>query len=561
MLPVLLSLFGQTKTSNMKNILFLLAALLLAIPPAQAQLLDKLKKKAEDKIVQKAGEAMDGPKDKPAQTTPAQQNTPGGDDEVQVKRKFDFVPGNKMIFEENFNGMEEGAPPGDWVFSGTAEVATLNKIPGKWLMLNHDVDAAKNLGIPFPVNCTMEFDLFFSNLLSGYHINSASPDLVFTVGNDKNNKFYLEIKNLHQGRNISYGILGVNNTENGLFFSLDNYKYKPLPIRISINKQRLRVWLDETKIVDLQGVVGKKMMQSGMFSIFCTKPWGSRESYPFISNIRIADAGLTERDLSVAPAEPVKNKETKQSLPAQPKAVPVSLKDFGAYHALIIAVEDYADPNVNKLDNPVKDATQLQKTLTSLYTFDPKNVRLLINPNKKDVFTELNRLRAAVKETDNLLIFYAGHGYWDTDMEKGYWLPVDAERDLPTNWIANEDITGYIRAIKTKHTLLVSDACFSGGIFKTREAFASPRAVEEVYGMTSRKAIASGTLTVVPDKSVFIQYLIKKLEENKDKYLSEEQLFSQFKTAVINNSPGQVPQFGTILNTGDEGGNFIFIRK
>ncbi len=209
----------------------------------------------------------------------------------------------------------------------------------------------------------------------------------------------------------------------------------------------------------------------------------------------------------------------------------------------------------------MKDATQLQKTLTTSYHFDPKNVTVLKNPTKKDVFIQLSRLRTAVKETDNLLVFYAGHGYWDTDMEKGYWLPTDAERDLPTNWIANEDITGYIRAIKSKHTLLISDACFSGGIFKTREAFTGQRAVEEVYKMSSRKAITSGTLTVVPDKSVFIQYLIKKLEENKEKYLSEEQLFSQFKTAVINNSPGQVPQFGTILNTGDEGGNFIFIRK
>ena len=239
----------------------------------------------------------------------------------------------------------------------------------------------------------------------------------------------------------------------------------------------------------------------------------------------------------------------------------ITTQDFGTYHALLIAVEDYADPNVNKLDNPVRDATQLQKALLTYYTFDAKNVTLLKNPTKKEVFTELTRLRSAVKSDDNLLIFYAGHGYWDADMEKGYWLPADAEHALPTNWIANEDVTGYIRAIKSKHTLLITDACFSGGIFKTRDAFTGQSAVEEVYKLTSRKAITSGTLTVVPDRSVFLQYLTKKLEENKDKYLSEEQLFSQFKTAVINYSPGQVPQFGTIQNTGDEGGNFIFIRK
>ena len=545
----------------MKHILFL-AALLLTLPPAHAQLIDKLKRKAEDKVVQKAGDAMDGKKEKPAESKSTQQNNSGKEEDdggdVLVKRKFDFVPGNKVIYEEDFSGTEEGAPPAGWKFSGTAEVATLSKIPGKWLMLNKRVEAKKELGQAFPENCTVEFDLFTSNANYVYERGGPSPDFHFYMGSDRANQIFLEVN--YMGSSVFYSVSGVNNTENRSSFSLGDYKTRPLPVRVAINNQRLRIWLDETKIVDLQEVVSRKTLQSGTLLFYCDR--ADRESYPFISNLRIADAGLTERDLSVGPAEPAPASKTKEAAKQTPaKTAPPSLKDFGAYHALIIAVEDYADPNVNKLDNPVRDATQLQKTLTTRYTFDPKNVTFLKNPAKKDVIATLSKLRSAVKENDNLLIFYAGHGYWDTDMEKGYWLPVDAERDLPTNWIANEDITGYIRAIKSKHTLLISDACFSGGIFKTREAFASPRAVEEVYAMTSRKAITSGTLTVVPDKSVFIQYLVKKLEENKDKYLSEEQLFSQFKTAVINNSPGQVPQFGTILNTGDEGGNFIFIRK
>ena len=63
-----------------------------------------------------------------------------------------------------------------------------------------------------------------------------------------------------------------------------------------------------------------------------------------------------------------------------------------------------------------------------------------------------------------------------------------------------------------------------------------------------------------PDKSVFIQYFIKRLHENDDKYLSAEQLYSSMRMAVINNS-SIVPQYGTIQNVGDEGGDFIFIKK
>ena len=74
--------------------------------------------------------------------------------------------------------------------------------------------------------------------------------------------------------------------------------------------------------------------------------------------------------------------------------------------------------------------------------------------------------------------------------------------------------------------------------------------------------MTSGALKSVPDKSVFVKYLVKDLINNDQPLLSAEQLFQTFKVAVINNSPdGQVPQFGPIAEAGDEGGDFIFLRK
>ena len=58
----------------------------------------------------------------------------------------------------------------------------------------------------------------------------------------------------------------------------------------------------------------------------------------------------------------------------------------------------------------------------------------------------------------------------------------------------------------------------------------------------------------------FVEYLLKRLKENPEIYLSSETLFTSFRTAVMNNSPN-LPQYGEINNTGDEGGDFIFIRK
>ena len=74
--------------------------------------------------------------------------------------------------------------------------------------------------------------------------------------------------------------------------------------------------------------------------------------------------------------------------------------------------------------------------------------------------------------------------------------------------------------------------------------------------------MTSGNMTIVPDKSVFIEYLIKRLKENTDNYLSSGQLFASFNMAVINNSATrQMPRYGEIRECGDEGGDFLFILR
>jgi hypothetical protein len=229
--------------------------------------------------------------------------------------------------------------------------------------------------------------------------------------------------------------------------------------------------------------------------------------------------------------------------------------------ALLIGNERYDDPSIMDLSEPLQDVDELYNTLISDYNFNTSNVILLKNSTKAEVIGTLHKLRSRILPTDNLLIFYAGHGYWDEGMGVGYWLPRDASLDNPVNWIPNTDLTNYLSAIKTKHTLLIADACFSGGIFKTtRSTKANTYAIEKLYQLPSRKAITSGTLTAVPDRSPFFKYLIKNLKENNKEFLPAEELFSQMKIAVINNSDN-VPQFGTIQNAGDEGGDFIFIRR
>jgi len=231
------------------------------------------------------------------------------------------------------------------------------------------------------------------------------------------------------------------------------------------------------------------------------------------------------------------------------------------YYGLIIGIDTYQDPNLPDLDNPISDAEKLYNTLKSKYTFDEGNMMILRNAKRTDIVSALDYLANMVTPNDNLLIFYAGHGNWDERADVGYWLPSDASMSSSANWFRNSALVDYLKLINSKHTLLITDACFAGSIFKSRAGFPQQdRAYEVLYGLTSRKAMTSGTLTEVPDRSSFTKYLLERLNENEDIYLSSWELFNSFRIAVINNSDA-LPQYGEIQYVGDQGGDFIFLRK
>lgn len=236
----------------------------------------------------------------------------------------------------------------------------------------------------------------------------------------------------------------------------------------------------------------------------------------------------------------------------------------GKYFALIIANQNYHDVNIPDLEFPVKDAKSLEKTLLENYTFNKPDVIFLENPDRAKIIKTLDNLSKKITSSDNFLIFYAGHGVWEADQQEGFWLPSNASSGDKSEWLSNGNVRDYIRGIKSKHTILIADACFGGAIFKTREVLINaPTSIKKMYDIPSRTAMTSGTLTAVPDESVFVNYLIQRLKDNRDKFMPAENLYYNIKDAVINNSPtNQTPQYGVISQAGDEGGgSFIFIHK
>ena len=241
---------------------------------------------------------------------------------------------------------------------------------------------------------------------------------------------------------------------------------------------------------------------------------------------------------------------------------------IGDYFALIIGIDDYSGV-WSPLQNAVGDAKAIEEMLKSKYKFD--YFRTLYNrlATREEIIRQLEWLARTVEEEDNVFIYYSGHGEFKKEYNKGYWVPVDAIEESTYQYVSNNDLQTFLSSIKSKHTLLISDACFSGDIFRGKTISIpfedTERYYRDVHAKISRQAITSGGIEPVMDggrdgHSVFAYYLLKSLGNNNKRFFDAFSLYNDLRIPVVNNST-QSPILQPIKNTGDEGGQFIFIRK
>ncbi|MGE5353524.1 MAG: caspase family protein [Acidobacteriota bacterium] len=243
----------------------------------------------------------------------------------------------------------------------------------------------------------------------------------------------------------------------------------------------------------------------------------------------------------------------------------------GRYFGLIIGINSYSGywPS---LRCAVNDAKEISKILKERYRFDSVITILDKNATRRNIMQNLEWLSNNLNKDDNLLIFYAGHGQFNKVLNKGYWVPVDANVNSVADYIANSEVRTFLAGIPSKHTLLITDACFAGDIFrggKGETVAFDPNNMDkyyrEVYRRQSRLALTSGGVEEVQDNgkeghSIFTYYLLKALRENKSRYMDASQLYNDLRIGVSNNSE-QTPMLQVVKDTYDEGGQFIFVLQ
>lgn len=244
---------------------------------------------------------------------------------------------------------------------------------------------------------------------------------------------------------------------------------------------------------------------------------------------------------------------------------------LGNYYAIIIGNNNYK--NYQNLKTAIVDAEETERVLRDQYGF---KTLLLRNSTRYGILSALNKVRRELKENDNLLIYYAGHGEIDKKDNTGYWIPVDAKPDNTKNWISNKAISDILGATKAKHIMVVADSCYSGTLSATSiprsNANFEPKVhkewVEVMATTPARMALTSGGVQPVIDSgggkhSVFARAFLQSLSDNKgllEGYSLYTRVLSKMRVTTNNLNIDQNPDYAPIQHAGHEAGEFFFQR-
>ncbi|OFY68397.1 MAG: hypothetical protein A2V64_08420 [Bacteroidetes bacterium RBG_13_43_22] len=426
---------------------------------------------------------------------------------------------------------------------------------------------------------SMPFEPFFGNLL-GFQVGDNSTIMIDHIEiayldeakEEKSKVLIMDYKFISNSDKVAIGkavtlTVNVTNVGNKDAQNLSIIYKVPANIEVVDFKKVPSLKAGEEQLLTLQFFANKNYTDSII---------------PVSFEITGADiTNVNDLDLSIEVDKPVK-KEIDKSLaqnfsefrggndPLKGLNVAQAMKSVqvGEYYGLIIGIDQYAG-EWPQLQNAVNDAKAVALTLSSKYTFHYLKTLYNKDATRDNILKEFEWLMQNVKSNDNVFIYYSGHGEYLQNMDKGFWVPSDAASKTISKYISNEDIRSFLSGINSKHTLLVTDACFSGDIFRGKTMTIpyenSTKYYQKVYSLNSRKALTSGGVEPVLDKgkeghSVFAYYFLQALTKNSEKYLDAGQVFESLKIPVVNNSY-QTPLYNPIRNSGDEGGQFIFMLK
>lgn len=322
---------------------------------------------------------------------------------TQVYSKYDFIPGEKLIFFDDFSSENMGDFPALWNTNGSGEIVTFGKYPGKWLKITND-RAATCLANPLvlPENYTIEYDVIpQKNPVNGatsfsfYIISTPKPkDILYGLARPGGTGIWFEFAYTN-----AYGSYYADRSpdlrgripENRL---MADTKYR---ISIWVQKERIRLYVDEKKLFD----VAKAMSPNFKYNMI-----RFQGGFPMIGNVRIATGQpdmrnklLTEGKLvSYGIYFDVNSDKIKPASAGTLKMIADILTENPNLRIKILGFTDSDGDDAMNLDLSKRRAAAVKQALVNSYTIDAarletdgKGEQQPVAPNDNGINKALNR--------------------------------------------------------------------------------------------------------------------------------------------------------------------------
>lgn len=279
-------------------------ALKYSIKTAKELLLGQRERETEDEEDTK--ESNDKPEDKTnsdsGNTNDAIEETPSNvSDGLEVYSKYDFVPGDKLLFFDDFSNDFIGDLPSKWNTNGSGNIVKFNKVEGNWFELKagYRLYAIPDLS-QLPEDYTIEFDLLTSGVSNKTSSGARLHVILSDANTFSNGETHYASVSLPLGQYAPFNIDTYNyfNGKAGMINSgltadiRDEVKNQP-HIAISVTKKRYRLWVNEVKYVDIPRFIEElNVLNYLKFHVYGLK---DGEERVFIKNIKVAEGGVDLR--------------------------------------------------------------------------------------------------------------------------------------------------------------------------------------------------------------------------------------------------------------------------
>ena len=295
--------------------------------------------------------------------------------------QYDCVPGDQILFYDDFSQDAIGDFPALWTTNGSGEVKSVNIAPGKWFHMNgEDAVYCYTRQIDFPDNFIVEFDIIpdekyqYGIQFTLYQENADDPK-------EMNDDLYPGEAGLHvdlgydrwdtKGYKETQDWLTGQATKNTVVREKENH------VILWVQKRRVRIYHQNAKVLDMP----TNIYPNVKFNRMRFSGW-DRYSAPYVSNLKITTASPDTRSKLITEGKlvtygitfDVNKADVKPESFGTLKSIADVLKENGPVRVKIIGHTDSDGDDAKNLELSQRRAQSVKNELVSKFGIDASRI-------------------------------------------------------------------------------------------------------------------------------------------------------------------------------------------